>query len=324
MPTDSKTADLGGIDLIKLAMAYCVVAIHAESWRITAAPGWPLPVEWVIRMGVPFFFMATGFFTAGELERKPDRRAVLMKHSRRRFVLFLKWVAIYVPAVIATEAVTHCEPIEEIAVRFFLSGSCGIAMFLWFICSTAVVFLLAGLACRFRGGLLTLAVLFILAYFAGWAGNNIEGAYNMYVDALCTGAFRGGIYMAAGAAVYRFRDLIRRRRAVIISALLVVSAMLFFHKLPLGELCGGAALLVAGLTAKLRPSPLYIKARRLSAWIYFTHGYWMAIALIAAHLTGMALFPVKNMVFMAAGATATSLLIMHAARRRPRLAALIR
>lgn len=319
-----KTSDLGGIDLVKLAMAYCIVAIHSSSWRITVGAPWPQAVEWVISMGVPFFFLATGFFTAGELERNPAHGSVFLNHSRRRFILFLKWEAIYLPAVIATKAVTHSEPIEEIAVKFLLSGSFGIAMFLWFIYSTAVVFLLAGLACRLRGGLPALAVFFILAYFAGWATNNIEGAYNMYVDTLCTGALSGGIYMTAGAAVYRFRDLIRRRRAIIIPALLVLSAMLFFHRLPLGELCGGAALLVAGFTANLRPSPLYIEARRLSAWIYFTHGYWMAIALIAAHLTGIALFPVKNMVFMSVGATATSLLLMHAARRRPRLAALIR
>lgn len=317
--------DIPGIDITKLAMAYCVVAIHAESWYLNASH-WPGCVEWIIRMAVPFFFMVTGFFTAKTLERTPQagQSALLRNHSRRRFLLFLKWSALYLPMVAFIARNSTGPEIIRMLEQYILGGSPGIAMFVWFIYSTAIVFLIMSLVARRRRGLALAGVLFVAAYFAGWACNHGLMPYNIYVDQLATGALGGGIYMFAGMAVYRRLDALIRRRALFIAALLILSAGLFSLGLPLGELSGGMSLLLWACTASIPSSRHTMAARRMSMWIYFTHTWWMAVVIALDHAFGIRPEALTNFTIMASGATLTALALMVLARRWPVLDSLVR
>lgn len=319
-----KTADLAGIDYVKLAMAYCVVAIHAESHYLVASH-WGDAVEWLIRLAVPFFFAVTGFFTAKELEGRTvaEARQTLRSHSRRRFVLFLKWSALYLPMALFFARKSTVEEALRIAETYVLGGSLGIAMFVWFIYSTAIVFLLLSLTGGRRSGLAVMAGLFVIAYIAGWCTNHGVTEYNFYVDHISTGALGGGIYMMAGMSVFKFRDTLAKHRIAAICIALVLSVALFLLKLPFGELAGGIGLLVWGVTAQIPSTTASMQARRMSMWVYFTHTWWM-VAVAAAMKLGMPSEAPLNFAIMAAGATVTSLICVALAKRVAWVGALVR
>lgn len=319
-----KTTDLSGIDYAKLAMAYGVVAIHAESHYLSASH-WGDAVEWLIRLAVPFFFAVTGFFTAREIEGRTSAEAshLLRSHSRRRFLLFLKWSALYLPMALFFARKSTMEEAVRILETYALGGSLGIAMFVWFIYSTAIVFLLLSLTGGRRGGLSALAGLFVIIYAAGWCTNNGVICYNFYVDQITTGALGGGIYMMAGMGIYKIRGAIAAHRLPLIGLATGASILLFYLGLPFGELIGGLGLLVWGVTARIPAGAASMTARRMSMWVYFTHTWWMA-AVAAAMKLGMPSEAPLNFAIMAAGATLTSLICVAVAKRVAWVGALVR
>lgn len=62
-----KTNHLPGVDLIKYIMSFGVVAIH---FRVNYNPDWNYPFifDWLIKLGVPFFFLTSGYLLQRKLE----------------------------------------------------------------------------------------------------------------------------------------------------------------------------------------------------------------------------------------------------------------
>lgn len=87
-----------GLDLFKLIMALFVVGIHSG---VFTDVNWDLAfvtIQVFARMGVPFFFIASGFFfSKGLAKRGPEAPAYLGRYALRLLGLFAFWSAVMLP-----------------------------------------------------------------------------------------------------------------------------------------------------------------------------------------------------------------------------------
>lgn len=88
------TNQYNSIDLLKLLMAICVVAIHSGILNLEVYPEWIIS-SMLLRLGVPFFFVVSGFFLAGKLF-KPERntadgRQIVKDYCMKLFPPLILW-----------------------------------------------------------------------------------------------------------------------------------------------------------------------------------------------------------------------------------------
>jgi serine/alanine racemase len=87
-----------GIDLFKLVMAFFVVAIHAGLFTDLDGGLAFITIQVFARMGVPFFFVASGFFfSKGLARRKGGESAYVLGYARKLLGLFAFWAALMLP-----------------------------------------------------------------------------------------------------------------------------------------------------------------------------------------------------------------------------------
>lgn len=98
----SKRENFNAVDVAKFLLAFCVISIHTcynffENSIANAIVG-----SVIIRLAVPFFFVASGFFffrdiifENGRIKKCPENRAKLFSFLKRIFLLYLIWAVIY-------------------------------------------------------------------------------------------------------------------------------------------------------------------------------------------------------------------------------------
>lgn len=104
------------IDLFKFIMAFAVVAIHTDPLVSCSNVNIKDIYEIIVRLAVPFFFLASGFLLASKM-RYPfhdDDAIIRVKKTRNRLVkLYLVWSLVYAPLAIYSycasgDSVTKC------------------------------------------------------------------------------------------------------------------------------------------------------------------------------------------------------------------------
>lgn len=95
------TKNYNSIDVAKLFMAVCVVAIHTDP-LYGCAGGFGLDLfNQVISWAVPFFFICTGFLIGKHIDLTGDHAAKQIKTSALKMLkLYLLWSVIYLPPAI--------------------------------------------------------------------------------------------------------------------------------------------------------------------------------------------------------------------------------
>ena len=89
-----------GIDVFRLVAALLVVAIHTSPLASISADADFLLTRVLARLGVPFFFMASGFFVL-------ERRGAVTRFLKRTALLYLAAIVLYLP-VNAVSAASRC------------------------------------------------------------------------------------------------------------------------------------------------------------------------------------------------------------------------
>lgn len=87
------------IDILKLGLSFLIVALHIFPVSGLKGTAGILSYEianGITRIGVPTFFIISGYF----LRNKLDDKAYLIKYTRRIFFLFIVWQLIYLPDLI--------------------------------------------------------------------------------------------------------------------------------------------------------------------------------------------------------------------------------
>lgn len=91
------------LDICKLLMSFCVVAIHThplENCTITVVNA---IYDSFVRMAVPFFFLSSGFLLAQKFEfpyTSPKNIAIVRKYLLKIIKMYVVWTAVYLPMAI--------------------------------------------------------------------------------------------------------------------------------------------------------------------------------------------------------------------------------
>lgn len=92
-----------GIDLLKLAMAIIVVAIHTHPFENIKSHAFIEVYESVTDLAVPFFFLAAGFLLARKLSYPYNSQkdiVVITQYLKKTFRLYAIWTAVYFPLAV--------------------------------------------------------------------------------------------------------------------------------------------------------------------------------------------------------------------------------
>ena len=284
LPMAPKT-DLPGIDIAKYIMAIAVVAIHIGVFQNRA---YHPAIEWFIRLAVPFFFIVSGFFIARKLDEVPEeeRRKILLRRGLQLLRIYAVWIIIYVPLVFVetdtVEVPAHYIVREQI-INIFFRGETKLDWQLWYVYSLALVCLSLSFATGSRLRMILVGAVFTVSFITDYIniyrpehlGHGIPAIANI----LTRRTFGGGIYVAGGFIIYRFRAYLKANPAAVSGVLLAASIALFCLRLPLWQFAGGVAVFIPALTCRpSRHCALYPALRSQSMWIYFTHMFAVVAA----------------------------------------------
>lgn len=141
------------IDLCKLLMSFCVVAIHTGPLvGYTNKWGHSLYYSFV-EMAVPFFFLSSGFLLASRIDGSLNTEYAIkkiMQYTLKIFKMYMLWSVIYLPlavnAYISAE-MGLCESIKSYVKKLIFVGEHHNSWMLWYLLSTiyaliSVVFML--------------------------------------------------------------------------------------------------------------------------------------------------------------------------------------
>lgn len=95
-----KNAKENGIDLFKLIMSICVVAIHTHPLNGCENKTIQLVYHNIVSLAVPFFFIASGFLLSSKMEENSslEKSSIVVKSYLKRMIrLYIFWMAVYFP-----------------------------------------------------------------------------------------------------------------------------------------------------------------------------------------------------------------------------------
>lgn len=263
-----------GVDICKYIMAFAVVAIHVST---PGCIGIKLPdiLVWFVRLAVPFFFVASGFFLQHKLERLAleERIKALRRRSSQLIKLFCYWLIIYFPIslYLAIDSGRSClKSAASYVFNVVINGESSYAWPLWFIYSLSIVCLIWSFAQRSRLLKIVVSILLVVTYLLDWFGPDNSILY--YINMLTHRTMIGGIYVLAGICSYKLlsHSKIQFRGGVIF---VILSYILFLFKFPFWEISGGLSVFLISLGIPSCRKINFEYLRNQSMWIYYVHMY---------------------------------------------------
>lgn len=86
--------EYNSIDILKFLLAICIVAIHAQILDLNVYSDWMIS-SMIFRLGVPFFFVVSGFFLAGKLYKcgndKIEGRKTIIGYCKKLLPPLIIW-----------------------------------------------------------------------------------------------------------------------------------------------------------------------------------------------------------------------------------------
>jgi len=204
---------LPGVDLVKFVMAFCVVAIHV---RPNYSLDWeyPLLFGWFINLGVPFFFISSGYLLQRKFEGHTAAECSRIARSRALKVLRLWccWLLIALPLTIYHYTYHYISPVAAFKTYVYELLLCGMAepraYVLWFLYSMMWVCLILSFAVRIKHYRPVLLTLFLGILFLNWCANEFQTSLLLHFKQLTKNTLGGGAFMVAGMMLYQYRRAI--------------------------------------------------------------------------------------------------------------------
>ena len=152
-----------GIDVFRLVAALLVVAIHTSPLASISADADFLLTRVLARLGVPFFFMASGFFML-------ERRGAVTRFLKRTALLYLAAIVLYLP-VNGYMGSFRGLSLRDLAQLILVDGT---LYHLWYLPAVMTGVLIAVALLRL-GGLRAALIVAALLYLIGLGGDSYYG-----------------------------------------------------------------------------------------------------------------------------------------------------
>lgn len=212
----NKTKDYAGIDWFRMAAAFLVVAIHTGPLEQVNQTADYLVTYCAGRIGVPFFFLVTGFFVLGKWTRgtiPKVQKHRLIRYLVRILILYTGITLLYFPIAIYAENLP--KGIIGYVKWFCIDGT---FYHLWYLPALLIGTLLTALLIHFCHPILAgcfVSFFYIVGVFGdswyGLIGNTQVGEEIYYIIFRFSTYTRNGIFMAPiflwmGAMLYQYRE----------------------------------------------------------------------------------------------------------------------
>ena len=279
-----KKLNYNTIDVVKLVMAICVVAIHTHPFENMPNMSFLGYYNSFIECAVPFFFLASGFLLASRFDGINDL-IIIKKHIIKLVKLYLKWMIIYTPLELCYANRNRIPMLKEILLYLrgvLLLGQQYNSWPLWYLLSSIYALLLIYILIKRKSKKIILFSAFFIMFLSFSfdfivTKNNYNGLLStlseIIIRTIANGRIlQGFFYIVFGAAlvncrggilIYSFLFIIglignRNFDGIIGSLFLVVSSIGLFKTVSL---------------IRLKDSQIYLKLRKLSTDIYLIHMY---------------------------------------------------
>ena len=158
--------DFPGVDIAKLICALLIVFTHTYCFDCGEIGKWIQSN--LSTVGVPFFFIASGYFYAKGLCSASDKKTYFVRYFLRLGKMYVFWSIITLPVDLLTTQIAHPDwPLWMLFLSlprgFFLVGSCGVY---WYILSLLCNSIILYLANRYRKETLVYLIGFV-GFFIG-------------------------------------------------------------------------------------------------------------------------------------------------------------
>ena len=292
------------IDAMKLVMAFFIVMGHTNPLTDVSPEADYFVVQYMIRVAVPFFFVAAGFFLFGKFPDRQISMAVIGRYIKRIFRMFFAWICIYLPLVLWYYRNTYSdwEGCLALVWTFFFVD---MGFHLWFLIALIWAVLFLAILFRYKVKMRTIFFITLLCYIPALLGHAYyglflyicpEGSYTYECVRVLQHIFitpRNGIcyaavYMFMGAYVAFHNYDIARCRLVLLTALswlLFLGEVIFVKELN-WLLNGDAYVMLLPVTfftfllarqIEVRDLPVYRHLRQMSILVYLIHPVFLVI-----------------------------------------------
>lgn len=290
------------IDIVKFVFACSILFLHI-SFEYTT----PIHIvsQYFARLGVPFFFAASGFFLAKRLEAG-EEKLVLLKYCRRNGFLLFFWLIIYSPLILRQYIVLYGLN-GYMLIKLLQNIVCLAPAYLWYLVAAligAIPFCLT-----YKRHFRSFAIASILLYVLGVYGDtyinitNNEGLFDVYLRWFITtrnGVFFTPLFFAIGAVLHKYEIRVKNiyQEKWILGILFFIVGYAFFavevtrcyaHDV-LGSMYYSLPLVIAALMALLisySADKRYVRLRHMSTVIYCAQYGIITIATVALSVLGL-------------------------------------
>lgn len=221
-----------GLDVTKFLCAFFIVFLHTYNRDWGVAGGWFLRT--ITTIGVPFFFIVSGFFYAQGLNKTGLSKEYFLKYFKRLVVMYVAWTIITLP--VSWLCVVRGHPDYSLPLKvvylfrmFFFSGSCGIYWYiLALICCSVVIYYFVKMGWK-KALYIIAAFLFLVGvwYDSPYNDNNLAFQFIHAVFGSERNFFNVGLfYMCIGYFFAGHEQILKAKSIYNIYALLTISIVL--------------------------------------------------------------------------------------------------
>lgn len=222
------------LDILKFFCALLVVYIHTYCFEPNF--GWIKTV--LASVGVPFFFIVSGFFLGkGFSKNGPDKRSYLKNYLQRICIMYVAWTIVTLPIAFYNISMTH--PTSSMWMKslfivrcFFFTGSLGIYWYVLSLLYNSIILYLAEIHKKIRIPLLITAILFFVVGVL-YESRTIEGTLIGDIIHIVFGSERnflnvGLLYMCVGYFLSQFNIFMGKKPMYWLSILVLIWLIQFF------------------------------------------------------------------------------------------------
>lgn len=282
METKSNKETYYVLDLVRFISAFLIILIHTHPFEDINNTLDDILINTFCRMGVPFFFMITGFFIEQKIKKDGLNIKLFLNTSKRMLWLCFIWALIYLPVFLinASPNGTLQEQLERFIKVTFIDC---VGYHLWYLLSCSIgVMLLYWFKRKFINQNIPLVVTIII-YLIGCCLN---------ADFSRNGLFFALPFLFLGTWIYNNRSLMKTSYLILLSCLFgfihafeVMFVVQNFAEINNGDLwicLYPLAYLLFNLFLRiqLKESKSWIKLRNISKMIYYSHMYFVLIYML--------------------------------------------
>lgn len=191
------------VDLTKFIMAIFVVAWHlhpalgiSDSYDFYISGG-------IVRIAVPFFFVASGFFFFRKIDLYDLKWKYVKKYCHRLLIMYLIWSAVYLPISLNKiyKADDHLQAFVDYILDFIFDGS---FYHLWYLPGSVIAVLFIWYLLKKKISLKNIVYIGLLFYIIPMLG---RGYYRLYSVIFPEESYVNNIMLAIGNVIYPVNGL---------------------------------------------------------------------------------------------------------------------